>query len=239
MKKAVSLLLIVGLLAALGGCAMIKPKPKPTPAEVRQQMLDYLAAKYDREFEVSSMNTRGFDAGDRDIMNAYPAGGNKADTFRVYREGDTFDPVMSDGYVGYVMRDQYEAMARPVVEAHFTEFRLRVSNPGVVDTFPADFTSDMPFELFRAYLDTHGGIGFGVFIPWDAPDADPGFQAAAKALVDDIKARVGGDGGATVYGYEPSIFQIRIVEDENGFFERFNTYPVILATQTYHDSWTI
>ncbi|MDR1265959.1 MAG: hypothetical protein LBK42_10480 [Propionibacteriaceae bacterium] len=237
MRRAVSLLLVVGLLAALGGCAMIKPKPKPTPAEVRQQMLDYLAAKYGREFEVSSMNTRGFDAGDRDVMEAYPAGGNKADTFRVYREGDTFDPVMSDGYVGYVMRDQYEAMARPIVEAHFTEFRLVVGNPGVSRTFPADFTPDMSFEQFHDYLSSHGGISFNVFIPWDAPAPDPGFQTTAKALVDDIKAQVGGEGYATVHGYDPSVFQIRIVEDENGFFERFNTYPIMLAAQTYHDEW--
>ncbi|MDR1266513.1 MAG: hypothetical protein LBK42_13395 [Propionibacteriaceae bacterium] len=234
MRRIVSLLLIVGLLAALGGCAMIKPKP--TPPEVRQQMLDYLAAKYDREFEVQSMNTRGFDTRDRDIMEAYPSGGNPADTFRVYRDGDTFDPVMSDGYVGYVMRDQYEALARPVVEAHFTEFRLQVGNPGEVDTFPADFTPDMPFEQFRAYMDDDRSVIFGVHVPWNDLTADAEFQSIAQALEADIKA-LAGCGSIAVYGYTPDDFQTYIVEDATRDFADHNDYPSQRSTHSYYGSW--
>lgn len=131
-----------------------------TREEVKQEMLDYVENKYHEEFEVKSIDYKGWHNGYMETMWAYPKGENPNYNFLVERKGKN---QITDDYVEFTMNKIYKEKATKIIEKYFPD---SVSQIGIYAAVPVpdSFRPDMEFEEFQKFAHKKAPLGCTIYL---------------------------------------------------------------------------
>jgi hypothetical protein len=218
----------------------MQPQRKLTHEEVKQQMLDYLEQKYDKEFVDFAVEYRGFDRDD-DLLFAYPADADVREWaygtpwyyFRTWRTGDPYNPEFEDGYVGYVMWPRVREEVTAIVRKHFPESVVGLLNMGD-SAYPAELRPDMPYEEFEAYLKSEHYISVEVGISRPEGGTIDSVSEPYAALKAELAERFG-HGWLVLQAFDPDKYTSFLLphEDVERGFSLPSTYSDILKAEDF------
>lgn len=233
MKKFVLLTTSV-MLFILGGCSVNKERnvkddgSKLTEEEVKQEILDYLENKYGEEFECFGIEYAWWGQPGQESMDAYPKGGNKYNTFPVYRYyNDSNNTIRyEDGYIGYIMEPQYLEKVKSMVNTYVTDCVVRSGYNREV--YPNNMKKDISYEAFKVYSDKRLNITTGIFTSLSQEEAEKVIDVIALELQNEFMI-----GTISITGYTVEGYQKYVVEDcydaikmEEAFTTKDKTYYI-------------